>query len=87
MKKVLVVIECFVLLIGVLISLASTFSAVQYSISYIPFFFFGVMGLVFIVSLLRQTDKWSTVLMGLGFIIIYLILAGFGALVCVMAHP
>ena len=84
--KVLVIFECFILLIGTLLSVTATFSAVSYSSAYIPYFFFGVMGLAFIAALLRQIDKASAVFMGLGFIFIYLIMAGFGYIVCVMAH-
>ena len=86
MKKALVLFECFILLIGTLLSVSATFSAVSWSVSYIPYFFFGVMGFAFIAALLREIDKASAVLMGLGFIVIYLILAGFGYIVCVMAH-
>ena len=86
MKKALVIIECIILLIGTLLSVTATFSAVSYSSSYIPYFFFGVMGFAFIAALLRQLDKASAFLMGLGFIFIYLIMAGFGYIVCVMVH-
>ena len=86
MKKALVLFECFILLIGTLLSVSATFSAVSLSSSYIPYFFFGVMGFAFIAALLREIDKASAVLMGLGFIVIYLILPGFGYIVCVMAH-
>ncbi|MBO4681143.1 MAG: hypothetical protein J5623_04510 [Clostridiales bacterium] len=87
MKKALVLFECFILLIGTLLSVFATFSAVSFSSAYIPYFFFGVMGFAFIVSLLRQIDKTSAVFMGLGFIVIHLMLAGFGFAVCVTAHP
>ena len=43
MKKALVLFECFILLIGTLLSVSATFSAVSWSVSYIPYFFFGVM--------------------------------------------
>ena len=86
MKKALVIFECIILLIGTLLSITATFSAVSFSSSYIPYFFFGVMGFAFIAALLRQLDKASAFLMGLGFIFIFLIMAGFGYIVCVMAH-
>ena len=87
MKKALVIFECIILLIGTLLSVTATFSAVSYSSEYIPYFFFGVMGFAFIFSLLRQIDKTSSVFMGFGFIMIYLVLAGFGYIICIMAHP
>jgi hypothetical protein len=85
MKKTVTIIECLILLIGVLISLSGTFNAVKVSASYIPCFLFAVMGIVFITALIRNINEISAVMMGFGFIVIYLIMAGFGYIICFAA--
>ena len=43
------------------------------------------MGIVFIIALIRNINERSAVMRGFGFIVIYLIMAGFGYLICFAA--
>ena len=82
MKKRLTVIECIILAIGVLLSILGTVKAVKQSDAYIPYFLFAVLGIAFIVILICLIKKRFTFLAGIGFIVFYLIFAGFGYIVC-----
>ena len=83
MRKTWVIIECIILFLGVLLSIQGTVKVVAYSVSYIPYFIFAVIGIVFIVVLFLLRKKKLTFLLGIGMIFCYLITAGFGYIVCV----
>ena len=74
MRKVLTIIECVILALGVLLSFQGTLKAVLLSGKYVPYFLFAVLGLAFIVILIRLIKKRLTYLLGIGFILFYLIL-------------
>lgn len=82
MSKRLTIAECIILIIGVMISISGTIKAVSYSTSYIPYFAFAVLGIVFTVVLFILRSKRFTFLAGIGMIFFYLIFAGFAYIVC-----
>ena len=84
MRKALVIIESIILSLGVIISFQGTLKAALLSSKYIPYFLFAVLGIAFIVILIRLIKKKLTYLLGIGFIVFYLIFAGFGYVVCEM---
>ncbi len=77
------IIESIILGIGVLLSIQGTAKAIGYSSSYIPYFALAALGIVFIVILILLRKKKFTFLLGIGFIVVYLYVAGFGYIVCV----
>jgi hypothetical protein len=83
MRTKAAIIESIILGIGVLLSIQGTAKAVGYSDSYIPYFLLAALGIVFIVILFLLRKKKFTFLLGIGFIIVYLYVAGFGYIVCV----
>lgn len=83
MRTKAAIIESIILGIGVLLSIQGTAKAVGYSDSYIPYFSLAALGIVFIVILILLRKKKLTFLLGIGFIIVYLYVAGFGYIVCV----
>jgi len=83
MKTKVTVIECIILGLGVLLSIQGTAKAVSCSDSYIPYFLLAALGIAFIAVLLILRKKRFTFLIGIGMIHLYLIVAGFGYIVCV----
>lgn len=83
MRTKAAIIESIILGIGVLLSIQGTAKAVGYSSSYIPYFALAALGIVFIVILILLRKKKFTFLLGIGFIVVYLYVAGFGYIVCV----
>ena len=83
MRTKAAIIESIILGIGVLLSIQGTAKAVGYSDSYIPYFSLAALGIVFIVILILLRKKKLNFLLGIGFIIVYLYVAGFGYIVCV----
>lgn len=84
MRKALVIIECIILALGVILSAQGTLKAASLSGKYVPYFLFAVLGIAFIVILIRLIKKRLTYLLGIGFIVFYLFFAGFGYIVCEM---
>lgn len=82
MRTRLTVVECLILVFGVILSITGTVKAVKLSTSYIPYFWFAVLGIVFAVVLFILRKKRFTFLAGIGMIAIYLIVAGFAYIVC-----
>ena len=83
MRTKAAIIESIILGIGVLLSIQGTAKAVGYSSSYIPYFALAALGIVFIVILILLRKKKLNFLLGIGFIVVYLYVAGFGYIVCV----
>ena len=84
MRKALTIIECVILALGVLLSFQGTMKAALLSDKYVPYFLFAVLGIAFIVILICLIKKRLTYLLGIGFILFYMIFAGFGYVVCEM---
>lgn len=82
MKKIAVIIECIILALGVILSFQGTLKAVQRSVKYAPYFLLALLGIAFIVILIRLIKKNLTYLLGIGFIVLYLVFAGSGYFVC-----
>lgn len=82
MRKTVVIIECIILALGVILSIQGTLKASMLSAKYIPYFLFAVLGIVFISILIALIKKRFTFFLGIGFIWVYLIFAGFGYIVC-----
>ena len=82
MRKKLVIIECIILAFGVLLSIQGTMKAARLSSKYVPFFLFAVLGVFFIAVLLFFMKRKHTFILGIGFILFYMIFAGFGFCVC-----
>ena len=78
----LVIFEIMILLLGIGMSIASTFKALQYTLKYVWCFLFPVLGIILVVTLIIMIRKKRAALIGLAFICIYLLTAGFGAIVC-----
>lgn len=76
-KKILIVIECVILAIGVLLSYFGTSDAVKYSKAYTPYYLYAVLGVACIVVLLLLRDKQLTVHLGFVMIVVYALFAGF----------
>lgn len=83
MRYKLPIIESIIMAIGVLLSVQGTAKAVSYSSSYIPYFGFALLGVVFIAVLIALRKKKMTFLAGIFMIAFYVIVAGFAYLVCV----
>ncbi len=83
MGKKLTIIECIILALGVLLSIQGTAKAVSHSTSYIPYYGFALLGIVFIVVLILLRKKKKAFLLGIGMVVVYAIVAGFAYLVCV----
>ena len=84
MRKTSVIIECNILALGVILSIQGTLKAAQLSSKYVPYYLFAVLGIAFIVILISLIKKRFTFLLGIAFILFYLIFAGFGYIVCEM---
>lgn len=82
MRKTSVIIECIILAFGVLLSIQGTFKAAQLSSKYVPFFLFAILGIAFIALLIFFMKRKFTFILGIGFIIFYMVFAGFGYIVC-----
>ena len=76
------IIEVLILIFGVISSLSSTVKTLKYTNKYIWCFAFAVLGLVFIAILIFNIKKKLIWLLGIALILLYLIIAGFGAIVC-----
>jgi uncharacterized membrane protein YgdD (TMEM256/DUF423 family) len=81
-RKKITIIECIILVIGVLLSIEGTAKAVMHSSSYIPYFGFAALGIVFIILLIVLRKKRFTFIAGICMIVFYLIFAGFAYIVC-----
>ena len=84
MRKTSVIIECIILAFGIILSIQGTLKAANLSSKYYPYFIFAVLGIAFIVILVKLMKKRFTFLLGIGFIMFYMIFAGFGYIVCEM---
>ncbi len=84
MRKIPVIIECIILAFGVLLSIQGTAKAAQLSDKYVPYFLFAVLGIAFIAVLICLIKKKLTFVLGIGFILFYMVFAGFGYIVCEM---
>lgn len=82
MRKKLVIIECIILALGVFISAQGTVKAAKLSSKYVPLFLFAVLGAALIATLIFLIKKKYTFILGIGFILFYLVFAGFGFIVC-----
>ena len=76
------IIEIIVLAIGVAMSFSSTVKPLKYTMRYAWCFIFPLLGVGLIAFLIVKIRKKLIWLIGLGFIIMYLITAGYGAFVC-----
>lgn len=82
MRKAVVIIECIILALGVFLSVQGTLKASILSAKYLPYFLFAVLGIAFIVILIKLMKKRFAFFLGIGFIIFYLIFAGLGYFTC-----
>ena len=82
MRKTAVIIECIILAFGVLLSMQGTFKVARLSSKYVPLFLFAVLGIVFLAILLFFMKRKFTFILGIGFIIFYMVFAGYGYIVC-----
>lgn len=82
MRKTSVIIECIILALGSLLSIQGTLKAYRLSSEYAPLFLFALLGIIFIAVLLIFIKRRFTYILGVGFIIFYVIFAGFGYIVC-----
>ncbi len=80
--SLLTIIEIIVLAIGVAMSFSSTVKPLKYTARYAWCFIFPLLGVGLIAFLIVKIRKKMIWLIGLGFIIMYLITAGYGAFVC-----
>lgn len=86
LKETLVTIECIILGIGVLLSYSGTAEAALCSNAYIPYYLYSVLGIAFIVVLVKLRKKQYTIYLGLLLIVLYLAFAGgHGYYTCAMA--
>lgn len=85
--SVLTVIEIGILTIGVLMSISGTIPTLAYTFRYIWAFGFAVLGIAFILLLIVRIRKRFTWLIGIACIVVYLIAAGYGYIVCAMNTP
>ena len=76
------IIEIMILVFGVISSISSTVKTLKYTNKYVRCFAFAVLGVVFIAVLIYNIKKKLIWLLGIGLIFIYLIVAGYGAIVC-----
>ena len=76
------IIEIMILVFGVISSISSTVKTLKYTNKYVWCFAFAVLGVVFIAVLIYNIKKKLIWLLGIGLIFIYLIVAGYGAIVC-----
>ena len=76
------IIEIMILVFGVTSSISSTVKTLKYTNKYVWCFAFAVLGVVFIAVLIYNIKKKLIWLLGIGLIFIYLIVAGYGAIVC-----
>ena len=83
MGKRFTIVECIILILGVLLSISGTIKAVRHSASYIPYFGFALLGVIFVVVLFVLRKKRFTFIAGICLIGFYLIVAGFAYIVCV----
>ena len=74
--------ECIILVFGVILSITGTVKAVKLSPSFIPYFGFAVLGIVFAVVLFLLRKKRFTFLAGIGMVFVYAVVAGFAYIVC-----
>ena len=82
MRKASVIIECIILALGVLLSAQGTFKVYQLSSKYAPLFLLALLGIIFIAILIIFMKKKFTYILGIGFIMFYVVFAGFGFIVC-----
>lgn len=78
------IIEIMILVFGVISSISSTVKTLKYTNKYVWCFAFAVLGVVFIAILIYNIKKKLIWLPGIALILLYLIIAGFGAIVCEM---
>ena len=76
------IIDIIILAIGVWMSVTSTVKTFQYSNKYAWCFIFALIGIAMIAFLVWKIKKKRIWLIGIGLIIVYLIVGGFGAFVC-----
>ena len=82
MRTVPVIIDSLILAVGVIVSFLGTLKASKISGRFVPYFLFAVLGIALIAVLIRFIKKKYTSILGIGFVIIYLVFAGFGYIVC-----
>ena len=80
--SLLTILEIIILAIGVAISTGSTVKPLKYTTKYVWCFIFPILGVVLIIFLIKGIRKKMSGLLGLGFIIMYIFVGGFGAFVC-----
>lgn len=74
--------EIIILALGVVMSISSTLKPLRYTAKYawcIAFPILGAMMIIYLISKIRKKRIW---LIGIGFIMLYLFVAGFGAYIC-----
>ena len=74
MGKRVTIFECIILTIGVLMSIYGTVKAVKHSTTYIPYFGFALLGVIFIAVLILLRKKKMTFLLVIGMIVISFIM-------------
>ena len=80
----LTIVDIVILLFGILFSITSTVKTLKFTYKYIWCFAFAILGVIFVIFLIRNMRKKLVWLIGVAFICIYLVAAGFGAIVCEM---
>jgi hypothetical protein len=76
------IIDIIILAIGVWMSISSTMKTFQYTAKYAWCFVFALLGIAMIAFLIWKIRKKRIWLIGIGLIIVYLVVGGFGAFVC-----
>ena len=82
--SVLGIFEILILLLGIFLSFSSTIKPLKYTLKYMWGFSFTILGLIFVVIMIILIRKKFVSLIGIGLILVYLFVAGFGAVVCEM---
>ena len=80
--SILAIFEMVILFIGVLMSIRSTTRVLKYDFKYAGYYAFALLGLAFIAILILLVKKKYAWIIGLTFIIVFLIVGGFADLVC-----
>lgn len=82
--SVLDIFEILILLLGIFLSFSSTIKPLKYTLKYMWSFSFTILGLIFVVIMIILIRKKFVSLIGIGLILVYMFVAGFGVVVCEM---
>lgn len=81
-RKRAVITECVLLLLAALVSALVTADAVAYAEKFIPYFAVALLGAALAVLLFVLRNNRFALFLGIAFLFVYLVTAGFGGLAC-----